>query len=331
MEYIIPLMIITPLVIIVIILSNKLKITQSQLNSKLDEYIQSQKQKIIDNCNLERSALQQLSQARQTEEAKLNERRASLKELSDELEQRRATMEEHAREISEKTCKYTYNEVLSEYQNQLQSTLNLLKSQANQEFLEHQEELQNLISKYEEELDVLCTSVGEWEAKHNAINQDILRQREIEEKQDFYRVVLSENAINDIAVLTEIRSRLSSHVNLDKLIYDGYVSKPVQEMVKRVLAGRAPCGIYKITRMRTGEIYIGQSTDVKNRWQEHCKSCFNVGTIAHSVLHTTMQRDGIENFTFELLEECDKDKLREREKFYIQLYNSKTYGLNEKN
>jgi len=37
-------------------------------------------------------------------------------------------------------------------------------------------------------------------------------------------------------------------------------------MVKRVLNGEAPSGIYKITRLKTGEIYIGKSTDVKARW-----------------------------------------------------------------
>jgi hypothetical protein len=51
-----------------------------------------------------------------------------------------------------------------------------------------------------------------------------------------------------------------------KLIYDVYVSKQVQEMVKRVLQGGAPSGIYKITRLKTGEIYIGKSTNVKDRW-----------------------------------------------------------------
>jgi excinuclease UvrABC nuclease subunit len=67
-----------------------------------------------------------------------------------------------------------------------------------------------------------------------------------------------------------------------------YVSKAVQEMVKRVLQGGAPSGIYKITRIKTGEIYIGKSTNVKDRWQQHCKTVFGAGTIAHSILHTTM-------------------------------------------
>ena len=119
--------------------------------------------------------------------------------------------------------------------------------------------------------------------------------------------------------------------NLDKLIYDAYVSKPAAEMIKRVLQGRAPSGRYKITRLKTGEIYVGKSTNVKSRFTEHCKTAYGVGSIAHSILHTTIKKDGIENFTFELLEEVPKEKLTEREKYWITFYGSKEYGLNERN
>ena len=70
---------------------------------------------------------------------------------------------------------------------------------------------------------------------------------------------------------------------------------------------------------------------MKKRWVEHCKTAFGNGTIAHSTLHTTIERDGIEHFTFELLEEVPKDKLSEREKYWINFYDSKNYGLNERN
>lgn len=43
-----------------------------------------------------------------------------------------------------------------------------------------------------------------------------------------------------------------------------------------------------------------------------------------------MKQHGIENFTFELLEEVPKDKLSERETFYIDFYQSKKVGLNER-
>ena len=180
------------------------------------------------------------------------------------------------------------------------------------------------------ELDKLLIKLNDFQQKQQVINEEILRKRQLEEQQDFFRVVLSESSLSDMQILLSIREKLISRENLDKLIYDAYISKSVTEMIKRVLNGKAPSGIYKITRLKTGEIYIGKSTDVKKRWSEHCKTAYGVGTIAHSILHTTIKKDGIENFTFELLEEAPKDKLTEREKYWISFYGSKEYGLNER-
>lgn len=180
------------------------------------------------------------------------------------------------------------------------------------------------------ELDKLLIKLNDFQQKQQVINEEILRRRQLEEQQDFFRVVLSESSLSDMQILLSIREKLISRENLDKLIYDAYISKSVTEMIKRVLNGKAPSGIYKITRLKTGEIYIGKSTDVKKRWSEHCKTAYGVGTIAHSILHTTIKKDGIENFTFELLEEVPKDKLTEREKYWISFYGSKEYGLNER-
>ena len=115
----------------------------------------------------------------------------------------------------------------------------------------------------------------------------------MEEKQDFYRVELDEKTLHDLTILEEIKPQLSKIDFLDKFIYDIYISKPVSEMVKRVLQGESPSGIYKITRLKTGEVYIGKSTDVRSRWIQHTKSCYNCGTISHSTLHSTMRKDGI--------------------------------------
>lgn len=182
----------------------------------------------------------------------------------------------------------------------------------------------------EKELNELCATIEDYKVRRDVINQEILRARAIEEQQDFYRVQLDDSSKRDIQLINSIRKDFSKVDILDKLIYDGYVKKSVDEMIKRVLGGRAPSGIYKITRLKTGEIYIGQSTDVKARWQQHAKSAFHCGTISHSILHTTMERDSIENFTWELLEEVPKDKLKDRERYWIEFYDSKRYGLNEK-
>lgn len=179
-------------------------------------------------------------------------------------------------------------------------------------------------------IEILTKEIEEYSAKQAAINNAILRQRELEEQQNFYRVCLSDEAIMDITELQIVRQKLKKPEILDKIIYDTYVAKPVLEMVKRVLQNSTCSGIYKITCQETKEIYIGKSTDIKNRWQQHCKTAFNCGTIASSLLHRKMQQYGIENFTFELLETVSKDKLSERESFYIDFYQSKKVGLNER-
>ncbi len=193
-----------------------------------------------------------------------------------------------------------------------------------------QESFQKQIDEKIRELNDLSATVDDFKVRRDVINQEILRARAIEEQQDFYRIQLQPESIRDIQILEEIKPKLSKFDSLDKLIYDIYIKKPTDEMIKRVLEGRAPCGIYKITRLKTGEIYIGKSTDIKTRWQQHTKSAFHCGTISHSILHTTIERDGVENFTWELLEEVPKDKLGEREKYWIEFYDSKRYGLNEK-
>jgi group I intron endonuclease len=102
----------------------------------------------------------------------------------------------------------------------------------------------------------------------------------------------------------------------------------MNEVLEYILPQKECAGIYKITYLPTGESYIGRSTDVSKRWIEHCKSAFNIGSIAHSTLHTRMAEKGIHNFTFELLEEVDKENLNNREKYYINLYGTKDYGMN---
>ena len=191
--------------------------------------------------------------------------------------------------------------------------------------------MNNIRKTAQDEIDQIAISLEAYRAKQEAINQEILRRRELEEKTDFYRVCLSEDAISDIILLKSIRQNLKKQEIIDKLIYENYVAKPVLEMIKRVLQNSTCSGIYKITCLATEEVYIGKSTDIKNRWQQHCKTAFNCGTIASSLLHTKMKQYGIENFTFELLESVPKDQLSEREKYYIDFYKTKEVGLNERN
>jgi hypothetical protein len=53
-----------------------------------------------------------------------------------------------------------------------------------------------------------------------------------------------------------------------------------------------------------------------------------IDTPAGNKLYKAMQEVGLENFSFELLEECSKDELNEKEKYYIELYQSYEFGYN---
>ena len=165
-------------------------------------------------------------------------------------------------------------------------------------------------------------------AKRRTINDEILRQRAVDEQQDFYRIQLPEDDKPDIEILRNVASRLRRPDAINKVIWSNYYQKPLAELRKRLLPGGDYSGIYKITRIKTGEIYIGQTTSIDKRFQEHVKTALGCGTLTSTQLHRTMAEDGPENFTFEILEQTPKEKLRERESFYIDFYDSKTYGLN---
>ena len=100
-------------------------------------------------------------------------------------------------------------------------------------------------------------------------------------------------------------------------------------MAGRILGKDKISGIYKITNLKDNKIYIGQSTDIKTRWSNHIKAALKIDSIAHSRVHDAMGEEGIWNFTFELLEQCPKEKLNEREKYYIEFYQSNIYGYNK--
>ena len=205
---------------------------------------------------------------------------------------------------------------LEKLDNEIKLLYNKEEEKVKATIAELQQKLYDELGVKQELLVQLSKKVDQMKITRDSLNEDILRRKELEEHEEYYRVVVSEFAKADINLLMDVRDKLHIRESLDKLIYETYVSKAVTEMTRRVLSGEAPSGIYKITRLKTGEIYIGKSTDVKKRWTEHCKTAFGVGSIAHSILHT-MKKDGIDNFTFELLEKVPKDKLTEREKYWI--------------
>ena len=184
------------------------------------------------------------------------------------------------------------------------------------------------IAKIEQEMKDIFKKLEEERRKRDAINEEILRQRKIAEEQDFYKIQFSEQDKKDIEILRPIAPRLQHPEVINKIIWNSYYQKPLAELRKRLLPNGDISGIYKITRIKTNEIYIGQTTSIDRRFQDHVKTALGVGSLASSQFHRVMAQDGPENFYFEILEEVEKDKLRERESYYIQWFKSDKFGLN---
>ena len=73
-------------------------------------------------------------------------------------------------------------------------------------------------------------------------------------------------------------------------------------------------GIYKITNKTNGKSYIGQSVHCGKRLDEHCKG--------RQFIDDIIQLECIENFTFEILKQVDKEDMSKWEDYYIEKYNT---------
>lgn len=89
-------------------------------------------------------------------------------------------------------------------------------------------------------------------------------------------------------------------------------------------------GIYKITNKINGKCYIGQAVNIKRRWKSHKEIAFKKNHPGYSYpLYQAIRKYGLENFNFEVLEECKKEQLEEKEIFYIAKYDSYKNGYNQ--
>ena len=179
-----------------------------------------------------------------------------------------------------------------------------------------------------EEIEELRSLLEDYKSKRDLINQAIVHEKEIHEQQDFYRIVLNESDKEDIQLLNTIEMRLHSREALYKLIYDVFYKKPLDDMLNRVLEGKEFCGIYRITNLKTNESYIGKSTNIKNRFKQHVRTAVGLDGVARTKIHSAMKEYGIDNFSFEVLEKCTKENYSEREKYWINFYETNVYGYN---
>lgn len=258
----------------------------------------------------------------------------TLKDLEEMVRRRRASIDAEIREAERQQKKQLELE-----KQKIDFELERKKDNAYSEYndyiasLEEQkirlaEEQEQLKASYQKDFEAIQRFLEEFRQRQESINEAIRRERMIAEQQDFFRIVLSQDDITDIESLMALAPRLQHRELIPKLIWDAIVARPTEEMIKRVVTTAAG-GIYKITYLPTGEAYIGRTTDFKKRWKNHVMTALGMEKAASSTLHTHMATHGIQNYSFEIIEEVPKEQQSEREKFYIELYNTKSQ-LNQK-
>lgn len=86
-------------------------------------------------------------------------------------------------------------------------------------------------------------------------------------------------------------------------------------------------GVYKITNNLDKKSYIGISVNIEKRWNAH-KNPYNWSREANKILYRAFVKYGIQNFSFTVLEECSVEELEEKEKYYIEMYDTYKNGYN---
>lgn len=74
-------------------------------------------------------------------------------------------------------------------------------------------------------------------------------------------------------------------------------------------------GIYKITSP-SGKIYIGESVDIDQRWSRYRR----LGCKQQRKLYNSLKKYGVDAHIFEVVEECELEDLKKRERYWQEYY-----------
>lgn len=215
----------------------------------------------------------------------------------------------------------TINQAATKYREKLYNEIQQEIAEITNSFLEKQTELEEIKAG-------LLNDILELQSSRDALIEANKREEELRLQQEFYKINLKEQDFNDIKLLKSIEQYLYNKDALYKLIWTQFYMTPTKDTLNRIIGKEKTSGIYKITNQINGKVYIGQSVDVHSRITNHIKAAIGIGTIAHQLVHDAMAAHGIENFTFELVEKCDKNQLNKKEKLWIETYASDKYGYN---
>lgn len=258
--------------------------------------------------------------------------------------------------IADATQKYKhiideYNEAVANQQDKLDDLFSIQQAELDNTFAAKRKEqeliLENKKKDVQEEIlkitDAYNGAVQEYNEKCQLIEMEFnLKRRQFDailaplqqyekDKQDkiYYTIQVPEEYREDIDfLLTNVSQKVQHPDIISKLVWTEYIKPNIDETFKRIAIEAKP-GIYKITNINTGKAYIGKSTDVKKRLTDHFKSSVGIKSIADQAVHHAILKEGIWNWSLEIITYCEKEQLNELEKYYIDFFKTQTFGYNK--
>ena len=191
---------------------------------------------------------------------------------------------------------------------------------------QYNETVENLMSEYK----TLEENVAIMRSTNNAAVEAAKRAEEMKNQLDYYRIQLTAADINEIELLRQVEPFLRDKEPLNKVIWKCYYEKPTTDMIGRVIGSGTHMGIYKITEIATGKCYVGQAVNLADRWRQHIKRGVGAETPTRNKLYPAMREVGPENFTFEIVEQCDRSLLDAREDYWQEYFHAKEFGFSIK-
>lgn len=314
--------------IVYLILLPKIKQTQQLNNEIINQNIKAERDLAL--------AEEKTSNLKQLCEEKYQE----YHRLRDDIDQERL--------VAENNAKNYYEQQMDISKQKLQQDLEKQKKSFQQAAEDYQKDylsaLQDAANNFSERINGLTENVKiqqqALELLHSQISMEastalaaVNANKRIAEQalQDsFYRLTLSKDDLEEIEELRKCGKHLRNPEPLNKVIWKVYYENPYTSLIGRVVGPGIHCGIYKITNLTNGMCYVGQSVDISNRWKQHIKRGIGAEAPTKNKLYPAMAEFGVENFSFEIIEECEKELLDKKEDYWQEFFKAKEFGYSIK-
>ena len=299
---------------------------KKKLQQQIEQLEQERNQLDIQVFNT-RTELNSINKDIETQKKLLSQRKEEMDNLNSSIIKRTQDITKTLQDIQQQQTDKT-NKRLEDYKRVTKNAANMYIDTLQKDYKDAEARHKQRMTQINVEYNAAAADLQSLKQTRKAAYEAILKQKEVKQNRHNYCLIPSSTDLQDIHALQHIKQTLHKPRILSMLIWQTYWQPLAKEKFPIILQDKTKIGIYKITNIQTEECYIGQSLDIYKRWTDHCKAGLGIDTPAGNKLYKSIQEYGLENFTFELLCQCSKQQLNDKEAYFIELYQADLYGFN---